>query len=137
MLNFWHPLNQVIYKPKIINPMPTQLYTPFQSLRIETDKTKEKAYLISSLQCWVCQYQYLKINDVKWLSDSYLEIALNVPNTASSQTEILWSGEQKVEIPFLVENRQIAYTVHAFLLKKPEGGVTNTISGNGGTTIPI
>jgi hypothetical protein len=117
--------------------MATQLYTPFQSLRIETDKSEEKAYLISNLQCWVCQYQYLKINGIHWLTDSYLEIVVSVPNQAVSQTEILWTGEQKMEIPYLVGNRPSVYTVRAYLLKKPEGGVTNTISGNGGAALPL
>jgi hypothetical protein len=115
--------------------MPNQLYAPFQSLRIETDKSKEKAYLVSNLQCWVCQYQYLKYNSITWLSDSSLEIVLSVPTQAVSQTELLWSGEQKLEIPFLIADRPGSYTVRAYLLKKPEGGVTNTISGDGSQMI--
>jgi hypothetical protein len=115
------------------NVMESQIFYPLQTLKIFDDLKEEKSFLVSSIHCWVCQYQYmtfLKCYFDEKIPDLY-HIILKVPNTAISQTPILWSGEHKVEIPFTKSHTPKIYTVQATVYKQEPGGVTNTISTDG------
>lgn len=109
--------------------MAESVYVPFQTLRIEVNDVSKKAYLVASMQSWLYQFQYLKVYATQNDGHGNYEIALNVMSGVSSLTTILWSGEQKFEIPYNESDRFGTYKVSTRILKK-EGGVTNTISGN-------
>jgi hypothetical protein len=117
--------------------MASQIFYPLQTLKIVNDFKINKSYLVSNIQCWVHQYQYMTF--LKCYFDAkkpeLYHIILNVPNDAISQTPILWSGEHRVEIPFDKTDRPGIYFVQATVYKQLTGGVTNTISGSGDLTM--
>jgi hypothetical protein len=115
--------------------MANQVYIPLQSLRIErvTVDHEEKVYLVSSIQSWVYNYQYLKVKEAIQTGAGSFEIGLTVPNSAISQTTCLWSGEQRFELPYFYKEPVPLYKVKTtvYVAGQPTGVVTNTISGSG------
>jgi hypothetical protein len=113
--------------------MANQVYIPSQSLRFErviVDKV-DKLFLVANMQCWVYDYQYLKVKDFRQTGEFSYEIILSNANSAVSQTISLWSGEQKFELEKY--SRGIVFEVRTivYISGKPTGVVTNTISGSG------
>jgi hypothetical protein len=113
--------------------MANQVYIPLQSLRFERVivKSEEKLFLIASMQCWVYDYQYLRVKDYKQTGDYSFEIILANANSAASQTMSLWSGEQKFEILNFDPRITFEVKTSVYISGKPTGVVTNTISDSG------
>jgi hypothetical protein len=122
---------QFIMNPLTKTTMATQTFYPLQTLRVETDVRTQKAYLVARIQCTLCQYQYMTVLNTSFVAPGTYKITLKVPNSPSSLTEIIWTGEQRFEIPYDPMDRPLVYTVETTVYKQPTGGVTNTISGNG------
>jgi hypothetical protein len=117
--------------------MANQVYIPLQSLRLERAivKSEEKLFLVASMQCWVYDYQYLRVKDYMQTGDFSYEIILANANSAASQTTSLWSGEHKFEIVKYDPRITFEVKTTVYISGKPTGVVTNTISDSG--TIPL
>jgi hypothetical protein len=113
--------------------MANQVYIPLQSLRFErvSVKSEEKFFLLASLQCWVYDYQYLKVKDYRQTGDYSFEIILANANSAVSQTASLWTGEQRFDIGYIEPRATYEVKTTVYIAGKPTGVVTNTISGDG------
>lgn len=108
------------------------VFYPLQTLKIIEDKTKNEAYLVINNQCNLFQFQFMVYYtygfDPKY--PNKYKITLRVPQQAVSQTPLVWTGEHRVEIPFIREERPKTYTVITEVYNQTGGGVTNTINSS-------